>query len=169
MSGTDRAVAGKNGRIEHDGLELELIGPAPNQGPARQPSTRTKARKRALDILFEAELRGIDPLELLTERRSEENTPPVRVYTSELVHGVVDHRDEIDTAITGALRPGWTLQRMPRIDRNLARIALFEVLHTDLADKIAVAEAVALAEELSTDDSASFVNGLLGTLTEPTG
>lgn len=157
-------MAGKNGRIEHDGLELELIGPAPSQGPARQPSTRTKARKRALDILFEAELRGIDPLELLTERRGDDTTPPVRVYTSELVHGAVEHRAEIDAAISRALRPGWTLQRMPRIDRNLARIAVFEILHTDLADKVAVAEAVALAEELSTDDSASFVNGLLGTV-----
>lgn len=160
--------SGHQGRIEHEGLELELIGPAPEKEPARPQTTRTKARKRALDILFEAELRGIDPLQLLSERRSEENTPPVRVYTSELVHGVIEHREQIDAAIVAALRPGWTLTRMPRVDRNLVRIGAFEALYTDLSARIAVAEAVALAEELSTDESASFVNGLLGTLTGTT-
>ncbi|NNG19108.1 transcription antitermination factor NusB [Naumannella sp. ID2617S] len=139
-----------------------MVGPAPSRGPVRPPSTRTKARKRALDILFEAELRGLEPLALLTERRGEDTTPPVRVFTAELVHGVVEHRAEIDQRIGAALREGWSLTRMPRIDRNLCRLATFEILHTELASNVAVAEAVALAEELSTDESASFVNGLLG-------
>lgn len=149
-----------------DGTEIELVGPAPDQPAARPQSTRTKARKRALDILFEAEVRRMDPVEVLTERTEEMDTPPVRAFTGELVRGVGEHRDELDELISGVLAPGWTLTRMPRVDRNLARIALFEMRHTDIADKIAVAEAVSLAEELSTDDSASFVNGILARLTQ---
>lgn len=147
-----------------DPAELRLVGPAKDQKPPRQMSTRSKARKRALDILFEAELRGLGPVEVLTERAQrfqEDATPPVRVFTHELVHGVAEHLAEIDARIQEALAPGWTVQRMPRVDRAAVRIALFEILHTDVPDRVAIAEAVVLADELSTDDSPVFVNGLL--------
>lgn len=126
-------------------------------------STQTKARKRALDILFEAELREADPLATLAERAADAE-PPVREYTRELVRGVTSHRDWIDHRIASALADGWSLQRLPRVDRNLMRIAVYEIDHTPVPDAVAVSEAVGLAGQLSTDDSPSFVNGVLGTV-----
>lgn len=126
-------------------------------------STRGKARKRALDILFEAELRQADPLATLTER-AEDAAPPVRDFTRELVQGVTAHATEIDQRIRSALIPGWTLPRLPRVDRNALRIAVFEIDHSSLPDAVAVAEAVRLVSELSTNDSPAFVNGVLGTI-----
>ena len=128
--------------------------------PAKRGSTRTKARKRALDILFEADLREIGLEEALSAHLAE-NNPPVREFTAELVRGVDQHREEIDQLITGSLATGWTLQRMPRVDRNLARIAAFELSYTQTPTDVVVAEAVALSRELSTDDSPAFLNGLL--------
>lgn len=128
--------------------------------PAKRASARTKARKRALDILFEADLRQMDPLGVLAAQL-ELDDPPVRPFTGELVEGVVTHLSALDGVIAGSLAGGWTLARMPRVDRNLARIAAYEILHTEVAPEIAVAESVALAQELSTDDSAAFLNGLL--------
>lgn len=125
--------------------------------------TRSKARKRALDILFEAELRDADPLATLGER-AEDATPPVRDFTRELVEGVTAHTAEIDHRIMAALTPGWTLPRMPRVDRNAIRIAVYEIDHTPIADAVAVSEAVRLVAELSTDESPAFVNGVLGTI-----
>lgn len=127
------------------------------------PSTRTKARKRALDVLFESELRGTDPLETLAERAADAD-PPVRDYTRRLVEGVVAHAPGIDDQIRGALAAGWTLARMPRVDRNVIRIAVFEIDFGEVPDAVAVAEAVDLVSELSTDESPSFVNGVLGTI-----
>lgn len=144
--------------------ELKLVGPAKDQPAPRHHSTRSKARKRALDLLFEADVRGLDPLALLAERSLESDTPPVREFSADLVEGVCTHRTAIDERIVAGLAPGWSLQRMPRVDRCLARIAVFELDYTDLAPQVAIAEAVALAEELSTDDSPAFLNGLLGTL-----
>jgi len=132
--------------------------------PASRPrshSTRSKARKRALDILFEAELRGNDPLETLAVR-TERAEPPVREYTADLVHGVVRHRGEIDRRIAACLSKGWSLERMPRVDRTAARIAVFEIDFGDVPDAVAVAEAVAMVTELSTDESPAYLNGLLG-------
>ena len=126
----------------------------------RRTSTRSKARKRALDILFEAELRDADPLATLAER-AEDAAPPVRAYTRRLVEGVTASRTEIDERIAAALRPGWTLARMPRVDRNAVRIAVFEIDSPDVPDAVAVAEAVALVSDLSTDESPAFVNGVL--------
>ena len=126
-------------------------------------STQTKARKRALDILFEAELREVDPLVTLAERAADAE-PPVREYTRELVRGVVSNRDGIDRRIASALAEGWSLNRLPRVDRNLMRIAVYEIDHTPVPDPVAVSEAVGLVAQLSTDDSPSFVNGVLGTL-----
>ena len=127
-------------------------------------STRSKARKRALDILFESELRGAATLDTLAERTADAN-PPVRDFTSELVRGVVTHQTEIDARIAGSLSPRWTLARMPRVDRNVLRIAVYEIDYADIPDAVAVAEAVALVADLSTDDSPAFVNGVLGAIT----
>jgi N utilization substance protein B len=123
-------------------------------------STRSKARKRALDILFEAELRDTDPVATLEERTAAAN-PPVRQYTAELVRGVTAHATEIDTRISACLAPGWTLPRIPRVDRNVLRIAVYEIDFGDIPNAVAVAEAVQLVSELSTDESPAFVNGVL--------
>ena len=128
--------------------------------PAKRASARTKARKRALDILFEADLRQIDPLAVLASH-VELGEPVVRPFTSELVEGVVANLAGIDQLIAESLAPGWTLERMPRVDRNLARLATYEIAHTEVSREVAVAESVALAQELSTDDSATFLNGVL--------
>lgn len=123
--------------------------------------TRTKARKRALDLLFEADLREGDPLDTLADHLAV-NEPPVRPFTVELVKGVVREGVRIDEIIAASLSRGWTIDRMPRVDRNLARIAVYEMFFTDLAPEVAIDEAVSLGRELSTDDSPSFLNGLLG-------
>lgn len=129
-------------------------------------SARTKARKRALDILFEAELRGVDPLATLAERTADAD-PPVREFTTLLVEGVVAHRAAIDERIGAALSRGWSLERMPRVDRNLVRIATYELTHTETSPRVAIAEAVGLAQELSTDESPGFVNGVLTQISTP--
>ena len=127
-------------------------------------STRSKARKRALDILFEAELRDTDPVATLEERAADAN-PPVRAYTAELVRGVAAHIAEIDARISPCLASGWTLPRMPRVDRNALRIAVYEIDYGQVPDAVAVAEAVQLVSELSTDESPACVNGVLRAVT----
>jgi N utilization substance protein B len=128
-------------------------------------SARSKARKRALDLLFEAEQRGVEPLRLLGERVAAA-TPPVAPYTAEIVEGVVANQARIDELLsTYAL--GWTLDRMPAVDRTVLRIGTWELLWNDgVPDAVAIDEAVELAGALSTDDSPNFVNGLLGRLLE---
>jgi transcription antitermination protein NusB len=127
-------------------------------------SSRSKARKRALDILFEAELRDTDAVTTLEEREAAAS-PPVRGYTAELVRGVTAHASEIDARISSCLAAGWTLPRMPRVDRNALRIAVYEIDYGDVPDAVAVAEAVQLVAELSTDESPAFVNGVLRAIT----
>ena len=123
-------------------------------------AARSKARKRALDILFEAELRGLPTLELLSERQSVGDVP-VQPYAAELVRGVATHSERIDELISWNL-VDWTLERMPAVDRNILRIGVYELLWADgVPDGVAISEAVALAQDLSTDNSASFVNGVL--------
>jgi transcription antitermination protein NusB len=124
-------------------------------------SSRRKARKRALDILFEAELRDADPVATL-EERTRAASPPVREYTAELVRGVAANAADIDARISASLAPGWSLPRLPRVDRNVLRIAVFEIDYGEVPDAVAVAEAVQLVSELSTDESPAFVNGVLG-------
>ena len=102
-------------------------------------STRSKARKRALDILFEAELRDTDPVATLEERAADAN-PPVREYTAELVRGVAAHMAEIDARISACSASGWTLPRMPRVDRNALRIAVYEIDYDQVPDAVAVSE-----------------------------
>jgi N utilization substance protein B len=124
-------------------------------------SARSKARKRALDILFESEQRGIDAVELLGQRLTAA-APPVNEHTVSLVQGVAEHRARIDEILT-TYAEGWSLERMPAVDRNLLRIGSFELLWAqDVPDAVAINEAVTLAHELSTDESPRFVNGLLG-------
>ena len=126
---------------------------------------RSKARKRALDILFEAELRGVPVLDLLAERMTQ-GSPPVPAYAADLVRGVVAHAARIDELIA-AHAEGWTLDRMPAVDRNVLRIGVYELLWApDVPDGVAISEAVGLAGDLSTDASPGFVNGLLARLAE---
>jgi N utilization substance protein B len=128
-------------------------------------SARTKARKRALDVLFECDLRDSDALETLAQRLAQA-TPTVPQYTVTLVEGVVAHRSRIDELI-GTYAVGWTLDRMPAVDRNLLRIGTFELLWADdVPDGVVLSEAVNLARDLSTDDSPAFVNGVLAKLLE---
>jgi len=123
-------------------------------------AARSKARKRALDILFEAELRGLPTLQLLSERQSLGDVP-VQPYAAELVRGVAANRERIDELISWNL-VDWTLERMPAVDRNILRIGVYELLWAnDVPDGVAISEAVALAQDLSTDNSPSFVNGVL--------
>jgi transcription antitermination protein NusB len=123
-------------------------------------AARSKARKRALDILFEAELRGLPQLELLSERQSTGEVP-VQPYAADLVRGVATHQERIDELISWNL-VDWTLERMPAVDRNILRIGVYELLWAaDVPDAVAISEAVALAQDLSTDNSPAFVNGVL--------
>jgi N utilization substance protein B len=124
---------------------------------------RTKYRKRALDILFESELQGLPVGGTLAERL-EVNDPPVHPYTVRLVEGVAAHAERID-ALIAANAKGWTLDRMPTVDRNLLRIATYEITEVeDVPAAVAIAEAVELAKDLSTEDSAGFINGVLSAI-----
>jgi N utilization substance protein B len=124
---------------------------------------RSKARKRALDLLYATELRGEDPEEAL-DRAIEAGEGPSNDYTSFLVRGVQQHRSRIDQLLS-SYAEGWTLARMPAVDRNVLRIGLFELLYVeDVPDPVAVTEAVALVRDLSTEESPGFVNGVLGHL-----
>lgn len=126
-------------------------------------SARTKYRKRALDILFESELQGLPVGGTLADRLAT-NDPPINPYTVQLVEGVAANHERLDALIAEHAH-GWTLDRMPVIDRNLLRIAAFEITDVDdVPPAVAIAEAVELAKELSTDDSAGFVNGVLSAL-----
>ena len=126
-------------------------------------AARSKARKRALDVLFASELRSEDPVVAL-DRAVAEGEGPTNDYTGFLVRGVTEHRERIDELLS-TYAEGWTLTRMPAVDRNVLRIGAFEVLWVDdVPDPVAVTEAVALVRDLSTDDSPGFVNGVLGAL-----
>ncbi|GAB3019962.1 hypothetical protein GCM10011376_36660 [Nocardioides flavus (ex Wang et al. 2016)] len=127
-------------------------------------AARSKARKRALDILFASELRSEDPVEAL-ERAIAAGEGPTNDYTTTLVRGVVEHRERIDEVLT-TYSKGWTLARMPAVDRNVLRIGVYELLwgDSDVPETVAVSEALHLVQDLSTDDSPAFVNGLLGSI-----
>ena len=128
---------------------------------------RTKARKRALDVLFEAEQRQIDPIALLAQRITQPGTEAaLPQYSVEIVEGVLAQQERIDELLMTHSH-GWTLERMPAVDRGLLRIGTWEVLYNDdVPDAVAVDEAVELARSLSTDDSPTFINGLLGRIVD---
>jgi len=126
-------------------------------------AARSKARKRALDVLFECEVRGL-PLGQTLDQRVIAAEPPVNEYTVRLIRGVAEHQSRIDDLIA-TYAHGWTLDRMPTVDRNALRIGVFEILYVDeVPDAVAVTEAMNLVRDLSTDDSPSFVNGVLGNI-----
>jgi N utilization substance protein B len=126
---------------------------------------RSKARKRALDVLYESELREVPVLELLAERISLGETPTPE-YAAELVRGVATHSERIDELIAEHAE-GWTLDRMPAVDRNILRLGVYELLWADdIPDPVAISEAILMARELSTDASPAFINGLLAKILE---
>ena len=130
-------------------------------------SARSKARKRALDILFEADQRGLNADTLLAQRISTPATQhPLNDYTVEIVQGVVSRWVEINELLA-TYSQGWTIDRMPAVDRAILRIGAWEVVYSEqVPDVVAISEAVAMATTLSTDDSPTFVNGLLARLAE---
>ncbi|ALE92218.1 antitermination protein NusB [Arthrobacter alpinus] len=132
--------------------------------PTGKPnSARSKARRRALDILFEAEQRDVSALSAMTARRIVADQV-INVYTVDLVEGVTAMQESIDEYLQ-TYSQGWTLERMPAVDRIILRIGTWELLfNDDVPDAVAVSEAVELAKTLSTDESPQFVNGLLGRL-----
>jgi N utilization substance protein B len=135
--------------------------------PARPTKGRHLARKRAVDLLFEAEVRGLTPAEVAGARAAlaaaqSDDVAPLHPYTTALARGVSEHAAHIDDLITSHLQ-GWTLKRLPAVDRAILRVAVWELLHADdVPEPVAVDEAVQLAKELSTDESPGFINGVLG-------
>lgn len=126
-------------------------------------AARTKYRKRALDILFESELQDL-PLGGTLPARLETNDPPVNEYSIRLVRGVAEHQETIDRMLADHAH-GWTLARMPGVDRNLLRIAAYEILYiAEVPNAVAASEAVELATELSTDESPAFISGVLSAI-----
>ena len=124
---------------------------------------RSKARIRAVEILFEAEQRNESVRDALVRRR-ENSSSPINPYTVDILEGVHDRREDIDEFLE-TYSQGWELDRMPAVDRNVLRVGAWELLYnSEIPDGVAVAEAVAVARQLSTDDSPRFVNGLLGRL-----
>lgn len=136
-----------------------MTRPKPDKG-------RHQARKRAVDLLFEAEARGITPEEVAEAREAlaqkESDVSPLNPYTVTVAQGVTQHGAHIDDLISTHLQ-GWTLERLPAVDRAILRVAVWELLHAeDVPEPVAVDEAVELAKNLSTDESPGFVNGVLG-------
>lgn len=128
-------------------------------------SARTKARKRAIDAVFAADLRKISPLTLLDEvaelTSDRQNQDEIFGYARQIVNGVVENYDAIDDMLD-TYSQGWAIDRMPNLDRAILRCAVWEIIYNDeVPDAVAINEAVEMAKELSTDDSGSFVNGLL--------
>ena len=128
-------------------------------------SARSKARKAALDLLYEADIRGTSAVETLNLRDIVEEGPdarPIREYTRELVNGVGDNFRKIDELIT-TYAQGWDMDRLPAVDRNILRLGIYEILWSETTpDGVAIDEALTLAKELSTDESAGFIHGVLG-------
>jgi N utilization substance protein B len=128
-------------------------------------SARSKARKQALDLLYETDIRGTNLQETLVARDIPADGPdarPIREYTRELVNGVSDNRRKIDELIT-TYAQGWDMDRLPAVDRNILRLGIYEILwSTSVPTSVAIDEALDLAKELSSDDSSKFIHGVLG-------
>ncbi len=128
-------------------------------------SARSKARKQALDLLYEADIRSTSAAVILESRiidESDVEARPIRDFTRELIAGVTSNQRKIDELIT-TYAQGWDMDRLAAVDRNILRLGIYEIVWSDdLADSIAIDEALTLAKDLSTDDSASFIHGLLG-------
>ena len=128
-------------------------------------SARSKARKQTLDLLYEADIRGASAADLLTLRDVVEESPdarPIREFTKTLIVGVTDNKRKIDELIA-TYAQGWDMDRLPAVDRNILRLGIYEIVWSaDLDDGIAIDEALTLAKELSTDESAGYIHGVLG-------
>ena len=128
-------------------------------------SARSKARKQSLDLLYEGDIRGQAPADLLASREVVDEGPdarPIREYTKELISGIADNRRKIDELIS-TYAQGWDMDRLPAVDRNILRLGIYEIVWSaDLDDGIAIDEALTLAQELSTDESAGYIHGVLG-------
>ena len=128
-------------------------------------SARSKARKQTLDLLYEADIRGASAADLLILRDVVEEGPdarPIREFTKTLIAGVTDHKRKIDELIA-TYAQGWDMDRLPAVDRNILRLGIYEIVWSaDLDDGIAIDEALTLARELSTDESAGYIHGVLG-------
>jgi len=128
-------------------------------------SARSKARKQSLDLLYEADIRGTIALEILESRDIEEVGPdarPIREYTKELISGISEHSRKIDELIS-TYAQGWDMDRLPAVDRNILRLGIFELLWgKELTDSIIIDEALTLAKDLSTEESAGYIHGVLG-------
>jgi N utilization substance protein B len=128
-------------------------------------SARSKARKQTLDLLYEADIRGASAAELLALRDVVEEGPdarPIRDFTKSLIAGVMDNKRKIDELIS-TYAQGWDMDRLPAVDRNILRLGIYEIVwSSDLDDGIAIDEALTLAKELSTDESAGYIHGVLG-------
>ena len=128
-------------------------------------SARSKARKQTLDLLYEADIRGASAAELMVLRDVVEEGPdarPIRDFTKALVTGVSDNKRKIDELIT-TYAQGWDMDRLPAVDRNILRLGIYEIVWSeDLDDGIAIDEALTLAKDLSTDESAAYIHGVLG-------
>jgi transcription antitermination protein NusB len=128
-------------------------------------SARSKARKQTLDLLYESDIRGSDLLELLVSRDIVEEGPdarPIREYTKSLVEGIAAHKRKIDELIS-TYAQGWDMDRLPAVDRNILRLGIYEILWVvELEDGIVIDEALTLAKDLSTENSAGYIHGVLG-------
>ena len=128
-------------------------------------SARSKARKQALDLLYETDIRGTNLVETLISRDVPAEGPdgrPIRDYTKELVNGVSDNRRKIDELIT-TYAQGWDMDRLPAVDRNILRLGIYEILWAkDVPTSVAIDESLVLAKELSSDDSSKYIHGVLG-------
>jgi len=128
-------------------------------------SARSKARKQALDLLYETDIRGTNLVETLVSRDIPADGPdarPIRDYTKELVNGVSENRRKIDELIT-TYAQGWDMDRLPAVDRNILRLGIYEILwSTDVPTSVAIDESLVLAKELSSDDSSKYIHGVLG-------
>lgn len=136
----------------------------------KHPGTRHKARKRAVDLLFEAEAKRISPVDLINERRElvrdDESVGMIHDYTAAAIEGISADSAQVDSVVSSHLK-AWTLQRLPAVDRAILRLATWELFNaTDVDPIVIVDEAVQLAKELSTDDSPAFVNGVLAAIAE---
>jgi N utilization substance protein B len=132
-------------------------------------SARSKARKQALDLLYEADIRGASAADLLITRDLPQEGPdarPIREFTRELISGVTANKRKIDELIT-TYAQGWDMDRLPALDRNILRLGIYEIVWTpELSEGIAIDEALNLAKELSTEESAGYIHGVLGKISQ---
>jgi N utilization substance protein B len=127
-------------------------------------SSRSKARKRAIDAIYAADLRKVSPETLLAETQLQvsdrQNQDEIFSYARDIVTGVIEHHSEIDDVLE-TYSEGWSIERMPNVDRAILRVGIWEILYSDTPNGVVVNEAVEVAKDYSTEESGGFINGLL--------